>query len=741
MKYKRIGSALLAWVALSAGSTISGPVASASPGTPTVGVGDVTVVEAGTDLLNARFPVTLSSPQASDVRVSWQVVERSARADQDYRQPKATRVARIKAGTVSTLISVPVLPDAELEMPETFSVVLTAVLTPGVELGRNVATGTILDSPEGPPSVSIGDVDVVGSTAGTTNVELTISLSAPRATRTPVTWTTVAGTALAGIDFGGPASVRTTRIPAGRTRSRVVVPVLGRADRVGDVAFEVAILGTGDTGVAVERSNATVTILDEHDMSAFLSDSFNRERSPLGVSETGQPWVELSGVWSVMSKKARSTETGYGQVVADVGSALGTYRLKLTSVGEGAWAIVRATDQFNYWRFGWTGGGNYVLQRIEGNEVAFEVDALASIAPENKDMVACQLNWLTISCAVNGVDVASSESASGRTATMVGLATFSTASQSSVRFDDVLWVPSEPGPALRVSVAHDASSAVIGDDLGYTMTVTNEGDAPSGAAVVHTLPPSVAFVSAEADDGTCSLDGATVSCEVGPIAPGDASSVAVTVTALTAGLARTGVLVGPVGSGAAVHDRSAAVVALVPDSGGHVLDTFSRPDESFLGTAETGEPWSEVSGTWGIVDGQARQNGSGYTLATLTASSATGSVDVGVGVATREFWAVFRHVDDGAYWRFGHTGAGYVLQRIEGGAVTEYTGATVLAADGDVLRIVLLGDGTIDAWVNGVPVVSVVDPVGLGATGFGLAAYRTGVGPSAQLTALQHTPG
>jgi uncharacterized repeat protein (TIGR01451 family) len=740
MKYNRIGGALLAWVALCAGAIISSPVASASPGVPTVGIGDVTVVEAGTDRLNARFPVTLSSPQATDVRVSWQVVERSARADQDYRQPKATRIARIKAGTVSTLISVPVLPDAEVETTETFSVVLTGVLTPGVGLGRNLATGTILDSPGGPPSVSIGDVGVVGSTAGTTNVELTISLSAPQATRTPVTWTTVEGTALAGIDFAGPAGVQTTRIPAGRTQARIVVPVLGRPDREDDVAFGVALLGTGGTGVAIDRADAAVTILDEYETSAFLSDTFNRARSPLGQSETGQPWVELSGDWSVMTKKARSSGTGYGQVVADVGSGLGTYRLTFTAVGEEAWAVVRATDQFNYWRFGWTAGGTYVLQHIEGNEIAFEADALATIAPTDKDMVACQLNWLTISCAVNGVEVASSENTSGRTATMVGLATFSTAPQSSVRFDDVLWVPAEPGPALRASVAHAANTAVIGDDLGYTITVTNEGDEPSGAGVVHELPPSVAFVSAEADDGLCVLDGATVSCELGPITPGDASSVDVTVTALDAGLARTGVMVGPVGSGAGVHDRAAAVIALVPDSGGHVLDTFSRPDEAFLGTAETGEPWSEAPGAWGVADGQARQSGSGYALATLTASSSSGSIDVGVGVATREFWAVFRHVDDGDYWRFGHTGAGYVLQRVEGGAVTEYTGTTVLAADGDVLRVVLLADGTIDASVNGVLVVSVVDPVGLGATGFGLAAYRTGVGPSAQLTALQHTP-
>jgi uncharacterized repeat protein (TIGR01451 family) len=85
---------------------------------------------------------------------------------------------------------------------------------------------------------------------------------------------------------------------------------------------------------------------------------------------------------------------------------------------------------------------------------------------------------------------------------------------------------------LSVSVSPSPSPAFIGDDLTYTVTVTNKG--PSTASVADftdTLPASVKYVSSTASQGTQPTEtGGVVSSSLGTLAAGASATITIVVT-------------------------------------------------------------------------------------------------------------------------------------------------------------------------------------------------------------------
>jgi len=81
-----------------------------------------------------------------------------------------------------------------------------------------------------------------------------------------------------------------------------------------------------------------------------------------------------------------------------------------------------------------------------------------------------------------------------------------------------------------------------GQDIVYTLTATNNGTQPTTATtVIDTLPSSpatVALVSVVPSSGSCSTVGNTITCNLGPLAPGVGSSktIVITVTPPIAGV-------------------------------------------------------------------------------------------------------------------------------------------------------------------------------------------------------------
>ncbi|MEM9597901.1 MAG: hypothetical protein AAGD06_26795, partial [Acidobacteriota bacterium] len=95
--------------------------------------------------------------------------------------------------------------------------------------------------------------------------------------------------------------------------------------------------------------------------------------------------------------------------------------------------------------------------------------------------------------------------------------------QSATDADTVL----SPRTDLSITKADSVDPATAGEDLTYTLTVTNAGPSTStGSTVTDVLPSGVTF-STSSD---CTEAGGTVTCAVGTLAPGANDSVAFTVT-------------------------------------------------------------------------------------------------------------------------------------------------------------------------------------------------------------------
>ena len=91
-------------------------------------------------------------------------------------------------------------------------------------------------------------------------------------------------------------------------------------------------------------------------------------------------------------------------------------------------------------------------------------------------------------------------------------------------------------PADLVLGMSDSPDPVdVGDDLTYTLTVTNNGPNPTtGVTVTDTLPAGVSFVSATPSQGSCSGT-TTVTCNVGALANGGSAVITIVVQPGAAG--------------------------------------------------------------------------------------------------------------------------------------------------------------------------------------------------------------
>ncbi len=90
---------------------------------------------------------------------------------------------------------------------------------------------------------------------------------------------------------------------------------------------------------------------------------------------------------------------------------------------------------------------------------------------------------------------------------------------------------------LAVSITDVPDPVRVGDNLTYTLTLTNTGPASANGLVLsNALPSNTLFVSAGASQGVCAASNGVVRCDLGSLAAGATAAVTVVVTPTATGL-------------------------------------------------------------------------------------------------------------------------------------------------------------------------------------------------------------
>jgi uncharacterized repeat protein (TIGR01451 family) len=339
---------------------------------------------------------------------------------------------------------------------------------------------------------------------------------------------------------------------------------------------------------------------------ATFADTFTRASGPMGTSETGQAWQPLAGTWEVVSNRAAATSAGDSLTVAEAGGSRGRLQLTVTSLSAAFWMAFWVDGAADHWRFGRSIDGAYGLEQVTGG-VATPSPAEATVTPAAGDRLACDYDPDSVTCTVNGTVVAATAT-TGSTATLIGLATADQEAVPTAAFDDISFIPSFGSPNLLVAVASHPS-AEVGQELTYTISISNDGDAPAEPVRLATvLPGQVTFLSATSSQGECTATSGVVICELGTLDPGAAATAATTVRATGSGTAtfmadvHIGDGTGPAGASASF---STSIVQVGPR-----IDVWYGPVQP-SGTPGTPQRWVDVLGN---VAGDHPVVSAGFTL-------------------------------------------------------------------------------------------------------------------------------
>lgn len=217
---------------------------------PTFSVNDVSVTEgnAGTSL--ATFTVTQNVASATTTSVGYATADSTANAGSDYTSASGTLT--FAPGVVTQTVAVTVTGDLEDELDERFALNLTAPVNASVGDGQGFAT--ILD--DDIPAVSVGDVSV-GEVAPTATFTVTLSV-APAAT-VSVDYTTVDGTAAAGLDYVA-TSGTLTFAPGVVTQT---VPVTLTADTIDEADETFTLNLSAPVGAILADAQGVATLADD----------------------------------------------------------------------------------------------------------------------------------------------------------------------------------------------------------------------------------------------------------------------------------------------------------------------------------------------------------------------------------------------------------------------------------------------------------------------------------------------
>ena len=239
-------------------------------GPPTLSVNDGVIVEgnAGTSILS--FTVNLSKMSASTINVDYATANNTATAGADYVAVVATTLT-YTPGQTSKTVDITINGDTMDEDNETFFVNLTNPTNAIMADAQGIGTIT---NDDGPPTLSINDINQVEGNSGTTNATFAVTLSQASGKTITVDYATTDNTALAGTDYTAVSGTLTFN--PGVAAQNILVPIIGELVDEDDEAFWVNLSNPTNATIADDQGVGTIND-DDGPPGVFINDTSQME--------------------------------------------------------------------------------------------------------------------------------------------------------------------------------------------------------------------------------------------------------------------------------------------------------------------------------------------------------------------------------------------------------------------------------------------------------------------------------
>jgi large repetitive protein len=209
---------------------------------PRISIGSVSQLEAQSGVTPFNFTVSLSAAYDQAVTVNYTTADGTAKAGTDY--TAATGSLVFAPGEVSKTIPVAVGSNLTAGPDNSFYVNVSTPNSYAMVINGGQAAGTILDRE---PRISIGDTYLNSGAAFT----FTVSLSAAYDHAVTVNYTTVSGTATAGVDYV--AQSGTLTFAPGVTTQTITIDVLDQ-NSMWDKYFSIQLSGVSSNALLANDS-------------------------------------------------------------------------------------------------------------------------------------------------------------------------------------------------------------------------------------------------------------------------------------------------------------------------------------------------------------------------------------------------------------------------------------------------------------------------------------------------------
>ena len=237
------------------GERLSAPF-TVSPPLPTINIGTVSpVTERNSGTTTVRIPVTLSAAGTQPIDVRWSTGGGTASPGSDYVSASGTLHWNAGSGSAKQ-ISLSIRGDVVDEPNQTFIVTLSAPVN--ATIGTAASTVTIADD-DPAPRIAISDALKLEGASGTSQMIFIVTLDRRSEFPVTVSFTTVDGTARAGVDYLSRSGVLT--FAPGITSLPLAVTINGDRVREPNERFTVRLSGPNNSSIL--RGTATGTIVND----------------------------------------------------------------------------------------------------------------------------------------------------------------------------------------------------------------------------------------------------------------------------------------------------------------------------------------------------------------------------------------------------------------------------------------------------------------------------------------------